>query len=822
MKKSSLKKDLEQLVLYPEKRDILFPPKRLESERVRLSRLITEWDKKNGTRLSRLLGFPEWWRARIVKGDRSAFAALLDSGLSDSLFFCFRQALTRGSLYPTFRKWLESQGMEKGFYTLASAHDGEDFPGEVAFGLFSPIIADIRKAALRRENPVRLTAMRILVHDSDEGSRRILWQGFRDTWSPIRQMVCRYFRGKDRERLYNELFRLMIGDPSRPVRIEARSRISADFSDLYQINPENLSGYERIHALEHLDIRFSADENAALGFLRSDNREERLTAAHFLERTGTLERILLQSSMGNRRQLELNAELLKGAVDVGVCRFLDLLKASREPGILWMGLTLLKEDRAGHLLSSLVAAVVDQNPDKPETPELLKMTTELLKNCGDRDSFRILAEALPRFESHPHVLVLLLDSLPEAGAPYFRDILFTWLKKEGFPYRTRIEETLGKWPHDLVLEECYTLLHEPEKWPVEVRKSALKILAGSGESCIIQNVLENLPLLEPTEIRIMAEAIKKLAGKQYDELVVRLLETRDTELRCTLIRLLPDTGAQVHLRFLDEAFEDPDTEVRIAAAEAVSRMDDRSRLKSALVLLHDPEPEVREKSVCAFAASGKADALSAVKALLDNEKELFAVKVSALRGLGRDHGESSLRLLVDHITLGGEMGEAVLSVLVQRADAEMINRLINLFSEALPPVRERLVEVFVRMSEAAEQGLLVLLKKNNPVLVGPVVEILEKTGFIPLMAERLRDPVPAIRMDAALDLLKVGTPEAVGYVLPMLRDVKKEIRATVLNGLKSGCSAKGEALKAVIEMMANDPDGENRKLAAWTIQRLKA
>jgi hypothetical protein len=822
MKTLSMRKDLEQLILYPERKELIFPAERLERIRKKISPAVCDWDQKNGSRLSHLLGFDTWWKQQVLKGDLPSYKALLECGGKENLFFCFRKALENARFGTVFKKWLDYQGLETGFLELGLLNDGEDFNGAAALEIFRPVLNEIGKMAVRRENPLRFTAFRILVHDTGDVSRRILWQGFRDNWSPVRETLCRWYKGPDRDRLYNELFRLMLSDPVRKVRIAARERISSDFSDLYSINPSGLGDYERIHALEHLDSRFTADENAAVGFLVSENREERLTAAHFLERTGTLKRMLGQATLGDRIALERTLKLLSGAVDVGVCRFLDLISEKKEPGILWLGLKLLVLGGRQDLVAPLLKSVLELDPKLPETGEMFVLASETVKCRGDRDSYRILGEALPRLEKHPKLLALLMKDLPEAGAPYFRDILMTWLKDPHTAAREELETLLAGYPPALVIEDCYTLLHDPGETPSAVRKSALMILAGTGESCIIQNVLENLPLVSADEVPGLAAGIKKMAGKKYDELVTRLLETRDTELRCTLLNLLPETGSREHLKFLEEALEDPDTDVRVTAAEAISRMEDKALLNRALLLLHDPEPSVREGAALHFAASGKDAAIAAVKQLLDSEQELTAVRISSIKGLSRASGERCLEILLDHITEPGETGEAVVESLAVREDSDTLEWLSRSFAGALPPVRERLVELFVCMGAPAERGLMVLLKKNDPVLSAPLTEIFDKTGFVPVMANRLKSPFPAERMEACHELLAVGTPESIRFVLAGLRDVKKEIRTFVLNGLKSGINPGGQSLKAVVEMMANDPDPDTRKLAAWTIQRLKA
>ena len=83
------------------------------------------------------------------------------------------------------------------------------------------------------------------------------------------------------------------------MRKAAKTRIMAEFPDLYAPNMGSLSPEETIHVLELLDPASKKDEEIAFKYLEHGDPEQRLAAAEHLEARGSLKSLLETISSGD-------------------------------------------------------------------------------------------------------------------------------------------------------------------------------------------------------------------------------------------------------------------------------------------------------------------------------------------------------------------------------------------------------------------------------------------------------------------------------------------------------------------------------------------
>ena len=103
----------------------------------------------------------------------------------------------------------------------------------------------------------------------------------------------------------------------------------------------------------------------------------------------------------------------------------------------------------------------------------------------------------------------------------------------------------------------------------------------------------------------------------------------------------------------------------------------------------------------------------------------------------------------------------------------------------------------------------------DPSLVSAAAAILEKNGFVELLATQLRSPLAETRRKAALKLSLLGSPSACRALLPAARDVNRDIRILSMKAL-----VRLEGSSPFLKELASDPDGRIRRYARWAQRRI--
>ena len=661
--------------------------------------------------------------------------------------------------------------------------------------------------------------IKVLINDDHDLSRRILWESFKDSYYRIRETLAVEFTGQDRERLYNELFKLYIHDPVRMVRMAARGRITRDFPDLYTINIANLNDFERLHALEHLDLNSKADENLAIEFLESDKLEERFTAAVYLDECGALKRMFNQADLGDKTDLERKLRLLKSAGDVKVTHYLEDAVKTKNTGTLYLAVKILSETGSRDYINPVVRNIFTLPLDNPDNIELFKEALDCIYLRGNSESHDILNSLLTGYREKPEYLRMILDKMPDHGAFVFKDTLLKFLKDSDFPCPDQLREAVLKNPPYMFMEELFEILHHPSEYPLKVKQEALKILARFEEPALIQNLLENLFILDREDALELTSLMNSLSTEHFDEVLNRLLSSRDLSVRQSLLLILPVINREIYFKYIREALEDSEPEVRKAAVTALVKFGKLDKMKYAFPLLHDPLEDVREYTARILAETGQKAVLSELGKLLGDDLEINSVKIAAIKGLADCRFCESIEILSPLLERESELENYIIKALAGKRSPEEIEKLVSLFKGGVPHLKEMMTEVFVKMGEKAEESLLAMIRDGNRAMVPYIREILERTGFIQALAARLNHRKAEKRKETVEKLLLIGTKEAVRVLIPAARDINKSIRIMTLDGIRKMQSPEGKTL--LEDLKANAPDKDVRKHAAWALNRIK-
>jgi HEAT repeat protein len=190
------------------------------------------------------------------------------------------------------------------------------------------------------------------------------------------------------------------------------------------------------------------------------------------------------------------------------------------------------------------------------------------------------------------------------------------------------------------------------------------------------------------------------------------------------------------MEMLITLLEDRETTVRLTAADALGKIGDRKAEPFLLQAVHDSDPRVREaavRSLGALSDAGGEAELELVRLLSDPE---FGVRHAAAQALGTREGTPAL-----------------------------ISALTGLLTNPDPIVRQAAVHTLLLVDgHGALQALSAGVTDDDPIVRQWVIAALGETGDAragPVLLERLRhDPAAGVRAEAAYRLQYIGDGSA--------------------------------------------------------------
>ena len=793
-----------------------------DAELLRRSRQIERLAARHGTDVIRALRLDELWAARLAAKERPAdFRRVITFAADKGLFACFLAALRNARLARELSGYLSIHGDFLVLRKLALSGRGEEFDGSRARDFFHDRIDEVREMTGDPEWPSRYFAVKILVHDDDERSRRTIIDALRDPHPLVRRTTAAECRPADREGFYGQLVDLLTHDPVYEVRCAARDRIRRSFQDLYRIDPRELSAEEAAHLVELLDPENPDDENAAVEFLSGADLELRLPAARFLVRSGRLEARFLSVEFADRTDLDRTRMLLLHALEVNVVGFLEGLRRNPRPATLLLAAELLERAGPVELIVELAERVFRMQEELTRDHlDTYEATARCIGRRGSEAAQQLLARELTRRRGSPDLLRRALAAVPSGRDHLYRDTLLQALRDPSFPEREALRGALLRLDQPTVLHEALGLVTASrESVPHPVRIDALTLLGELRLPYALQEILEHLPTLPIDAAREFARILQDYQPQLFERKVRTLLAGVDGSIRAALITALPGTGKKTFLPEIRAALGDASPDVRIAATWALVDYGETRSLNQAVDMLRDPVERVRCEVARALATGGGKSAVEALYRTLADPNEVDSVKRSAIEGLGRAASGDAVDVLVRVLERGDDFVEAAQRSLAAHPTGTTLRRLVEHVTDGDPELRDRIAVAFTLMGEAGEEAVRELLDRGIASLRPYLADILEQTGYVESRIRALTHRSPDVRRGAAELLAKIASKAAYRGIVLAARDPDSEVRVQVIKALEQLDSDEG---REILESLENDPDRRVRTYTHWAVERLRA
>jgi HEAT repeat protein len=616
----------------------------------------------------------------------------------------------------------------------------------------------------------------------------------------------------------------LIHDPVFEVRQSARKRIAKEFTDLYNLKEQDLSTEETYRVLELLDPDSQEDRTFAMSMLESEDKEHRYPAAVFLTQCGVLSSYLAKNTFDDPAEIDHNVGLLLKALEVNVSGFLKDYPSGDGAPLLAAAKILVGPDGTYenvYNLAKKVFAFFSTRKMEPLISETYTKTLEAITANGDVKAYELFAEELSRRETDQIFLELLLPRIPVKAESIFSPVLFRFLRNPAFAAREKLEQILLSFRPDVILPEAFRILNGSRgEFPHQVRISVLKILVQLRLPFCLERILESLPTFKPEEIENLASLIVDYPREIFDDTAKVLLASPDARIRASIILTLPATKNESFIKEIRSSLKDFDPDVRVAAIKDLLGFGEIKLLNQETSMLHDPVERVRFATAEVIARHGNAAALEILKNITTDQNETDVVKAGVIVGLGQATNAEGISILVsvlDSIESGEEFRELAEKALTNRVTKRDITRLIEIFKDAEPQLREKLIPVFKGMGKSAEPWILEILKDEVASLKPYLVKILEETGYVEDTIRRLSHRSVDVRRDAAMLLSILDTLPAFRGLVLAAKDPDQEVRVCVVKALEK---LKSSESVEILEKLKGDPDTRIRKYTYWALERL--
>ncbi len=820
---SRFRKKLKNAIASPEKMEEFrnsWPPEKLVWRSRRMEKLAEVW----GGSIVQETGLAPLWTKRLKANPRIRYAKrVLKFCPEQDSFTVFIASQLNSRIEPVFLKWIEETGEARGFRILATSCRGELFDGKTALSQIGNHIESLRELTGDQEWYSRYFAYQIILHDQDQKSKRASWDGFMDSHPLIRKTLAEGFHTDKKEKLYKQLWELVIEDPVYEVRRTAKTRILNDFRELYTPATGKLTGIPALRVLQLLEKDTPEDSNIAMKFLQDSDLELRYPAAIFLESAGVLDNLLLNASLDDGDELDRNWKLLQKAMEVNVSSFLNRIDSSSSPGALLVAARLLKKKGNRRILTPTAASIFNFFKSRELTPGLKDIYLTLLEGIekrGDDSSLLKLKDELNCRRENPAFLELLIPRIPSRGDALFLPLLLDFLKTDSFPSRDILLKTLKKFSPELLLPSLFEILDSSRKiYTHRIRISALHLLNELKLPYCLQSILENLPVLPREEAGKFAAILNAYPGVQFEKKVKALLKTPDSQIRSSIISILPGTENRNFMTEVRAALKDPDPDVRISAIITLLEFGEIQLLNQETSMLRDPVQRVRIETARVIGKHGIPAALTVLEEILSDKNEVYPVKSAAIAGLGASDTPRSLKILTDLLDSNDRMNRDLIAALTNRTSNKDLDQLVKIFIEAPPSLREKLIIVFKAQEKNTEPVILNLLTPKLSPLKPYISKILDSTGFTEKTIRKLSNRNSALRLQAAEVLSRLESKSAYRGLVLAARDPDQEIRVLVVKALEKLTTPEGAE---ILESLKEDPNRRIRKYTLWAMERIRA
>lgn len=669
---------------------------------------------------------------------------------------------------------------------------------------------NIRILAMHKSSYLRYHGCSILLYTKNEDSRRQLWDMFTDSERSIRVLMSRYFNSVDRHRLYNTLFKIYLNDPILEVRKSAYYRIKKDFSDLYSINIKALALEEKIHCLELLNIKSSYDHNLALQLIKDPQAAVVLAAGLYLEKTGTLDKVLKKARLRDLEDIDRRTSLLMTASDHQLVSFLEKKENLNNSGSLYIALTLYESGSHSALFSWTLEQILNLNDFKSEYRIMKERALACLCKQKDPDNLLLFRDLLKT--ENIKTLPYLLENLPPEGSVIYYPVLKNFLMDINFTFTESLYTAFKIIPQRLCLSDLYHIIRD-DKLNIGIRRRAVIILSSFKEYSCILFMLENLNLLQQKEMYDLASSIKSWNKMAFDAEVSIIFSQHDAALHQSLMKLLALGGNSDFISKIEEKLLSSEAATRITALHSLMELNSISSIEKMKNLFYDSESIVQANTATVFINWNKEECFAEIQALLQDNVEDSEIHNIILKAVEKSDNKKLIPIIIRLFKKDGIPKVQLIETLKEKKNLEDISIVTDLYGKSDEYAKECLQQLLKAMGENAEKALIDLLsqKKNS----SDIREILEIIAFTDRLKTELKSPFLNKRKDAAEKLCLISTQNACQGLLAATRDISPEIRKMSLTAL-----AKAQESIGMLSLLKEDTDKKTRRLALWVESKI--
>ncbi|MBN1500362.1 MAG: HEAT repeat domain-containing protein [Spirochaetes bacterium] len=785
------------------------------------SGLIEKYAAHKNIKVIKLLGIDDIWIEKLFQKNRKKdFNRVLKYASSTGLFICFLVCLRKKRYLPLLIQWLEKSGDMLYLRRIALSGKGEQFDGALAGKIFKDKISQIREMTGDPEWAPRYFAVKVLMHEKDDLSKRALHEMINDSHPLIRRTLAREFQSEDRKKFYSILYNMMLHDSSEEVRYEAWKRITGDFPDLFNPVFKDFTESEKLHYISFLRDGVETDINLAMIVLDQDNLELRYIAALYLNRNKHLSKLLEAATFADMKSMDRVISLLKKSCEVNVTDFLECTKSAAQPGSLYICSILLQEFGNRENINNLAIKVFSLYTEQTELDEVFINTLKCISERGNEKSYYTLKSELEKRKDSTKSFELILDNIPVKADYIFIDYLFDLFTDSKIQSREYLRKALLRFNQDLILPRAFEIVKsERSRYNYTVRKEGLRLLGELKADYCLETILESLPVFSPEEAREFFIILKEYPKKLFLEKISEMLKTNDSKVRASLIAVLPVTGETSFIKQIDSTLKDADPDVRISCVWALTEYGETNTVHHSMDLLRDPVERVRISAAEAIGIFGSKKAISELKTVLFDSNEVDSVKEAVLKGLSASKTIDAVDVMVEFLETETDLKDIAIEALSNKSDSKSLIKLIENFKDGTPELRQIISEVFKRMERSSEKYLDDVVHEEIGSLKPYLAEILDATGYVESKIRKLAHRSPQIRRSAAEFLSLIGSKPAFRGIVLASRDPDEEVRVKVIKALEKLETKDG---REILNSLINDPDTKVRKYTKWALERLKA
>jgi len=785
------------------------------------SKYIEKLSVKHGLNLPVILGLDKLWIKQINnRSNKKAINRVLKYSPDKGLFIVMKAALKKVKLQSILLEWIDKSGEFMILRKIALSSNGENFNGEKAHILFNDRIDEINEMLGDYEWKSRYFAINILINDDTERSQAAIWDSFKDPNIFIRILSIKMFKSDNRHKLYNILESVILNDPSFEVRKAARDRITSDFQDLYNIEPFELTITQQLHLIELMNPESKQDENIAIEFMKTGNKELELYASRFLSRNGTLKRLFLSADPGYAKGFEDTYSILKIAIGVDCTTFIDLSDPNISIGALLLASKILISHGDIEIITKLIEKAIsftlEQKNIQPHK-EIYENTIISTCSRGTDEALKMLNSEIIKRTDDKSFQNWVLENLPDNKENIFAPTLLKFLKTENYPAEKVLCKALKKLPVASILPVIIDIIKSEDTiYSNKIRQEALKILGSLNLPHCTQYILENLYILPLEEAKQYSLLLIKNDSSAFRTKVKNILSSGDASSMAHIIAALPGNERKTFLPEIKAALQDSNPEVRIAAVWALSDYNKGEFLSSCFTLLRDPVEIVRKEVGNTLASLANNRTISELNQTLFDRNESLSVKRAILHGLAKSKSNKALNIILLKLEENVELQEETIITLSNKSNQDNLIEILNFMEKTTPVIRENIIRSIKIMGDKAESIIESLLFKDNKILHKHAVRILDDSGIIDLRIRQLAHRDPKVRRKSAEFLMKTGTLKAFRGIIMAAKDPDYEVRIQVVKALDKICSPQGLSILAELK---NDPEKRVRRYTLWALER---